>query len=200
MIRLTDVPDDDVPARMLETIACLARQAQADLRAHATALGLQIVHLQALSYLARANRYSNTAVALGDFLGSSKGTLSQTLQLLNAKGLVRREVDAVDRRVVRLSLTARGRKVVEGLSFARQWDAAVDTLPPGLSRSADRALTGTLMALQRATGSLSFGTCRGCGHFRVEGKAAFRCGLTGEALSERDATLICREHIVTVTA
>lgn len=198
MTRLTDAPDNDLPARLLETIACLARQAQAEVRAHATALGLQVVHLQALSYLARANRYSNTAVALADFLGTSKGTLSQTLQLLNEKGLVRRELDAADRRVVRLSLSARGRKAVDGLTFAQPWAAAVNTLPPGAARSADRALTAMLMALQRTTGSLSFGTCRSCGHFRVEGEATFRCGLTGEPLSERDATLICREHIVTV--
>ena len=48
---------------------------------------LQPVHLQALIYLARANRYSNTPQALAEYLGLTKGTVSQTLLLLDRQGL-----------------------------------------------------------------------------------------------------------------
>jgi DNA-binding MarR family transcriptional regulator len=181
-------------ARLLESIACIARLAQGELRARATEIGLQLVHLQALAYLARANRYSNTAVALTDFLGTSKGTVSQSLRLLEDAGLIRREADEMDRRVVRLALTARGRKALDSLTFARQWDAAVAALPAGEAAAADEALTGALRAVQRSGGTLTFGVCRSCDHFRIEGAAAFRCGLTGEPLSVQDSTLICREH------
>ncbi len=184
----------DRPARLLESIACLARLAQGELRARATELGLQLVHLQALAYLARANRYSNTAVALTEFLGSSKGTVSQSLLLLHGKGLIRRAADTHDRRVVRLSLTARGQKALDALSFAAAWDRAIAALPEAQAAAADEALTGALRALQKSTGSLSFGECRSCDHFRREGADAFRCGLTGEPLSTQDSTLICREH------
>ena len=185
---------DDRPARLLESIACLARLAQGELRSRATELGLQLVHLQALAYLARANRYSNTAVALTEFLGTSKGTVSQSLLLLQQKGLIRRAADAQDRRIVRLSLTARGHKALDALGFATAWDGAIATLPAAQAAAADAALTGALRALQKSTGSLSFGVCRSCDHFRREGADAFRCGLTGEPLSPQDATLICREH------
>lgn len=190
----------DLAARLLESIACLARLAQADLRARATELGLQMVHLQALAYLARANRYSNTAVALTDYLGTSKGTVSQSLALLLEQGLIRRETDEHDRRVIRLALTARGRKALAALRFAADWDTAVGALPAAQAEAADEALTGALHALQRSNGSRSFGVCRSCDHFRTETGGGFRCGLTGEPLSTQDATLICREHrVATVT-
>jgi len=192
------MPDAAAAAdRLLESIACIARLAQSELRAQAAALGLQQVHLQALAYLARANRYSNTAVALTDFLGTTKGTVSQSLLLLYRKGLIRRESDEQDRRVVRLTLSARGRKAAEALGFAQDWNDAVASLPPGQVTAADEALTGSLRALQRRTGRLSFGVCRSCDHFQIESGAQFRCGLTGEPLSAQDATLICREHRVT---
>lgn len=189
-----------LPERLLESIACLARLAQADLRARATGLGLQLVHLQALAYLARANRYSNTAVALTDFLGTSKGTVSQSLALLLDEGLIRRETDERDRRVIRLSLTARGRRALTALGFGAQWSAALRALPTAQVEAADATLTAALRGLQRSTGNRSFGVCRSCDHFRTEAAAGFRCGLTGEPLSTQDATLICREHrVATVT-
>lgn len=185
-------------ARLLETTACIARLAQGELNGRAAALGLQRVHLQALAYLARANRYSNTAAALADYLASSKGTVSQSLQLLERKGLIRREADRIDRRVVRLALTARGAKALRAFDFARDWEEAVGSLAPGRADAADAALQAALGALQRGRDYLSFGVCRSCRHFGVEGEAAFRCGLTGEPLSVADASQICREHRVAV--
>jgi DNA-binding MarR family transcriptional regulator len=181
-------------ARLLETTACIARLAQGELNERAAALGLQRVHLQALAYLARANRYSNTAAALAEYLASSKGTVSQSLQLLERKGLIRREADGVDRRVVRLALTARAARALRAFDFARDWGEALGSLAPGRAAAADATLQAALGALQRGREYLSFGVCRTCRHFGVEGEAAFRCGLTGEPLSVADASQICREH------
>jgi len=86
--------------------------------------GLQWVHLRMLDYLARANRYSNTPLAVAEYLNLTKGTVSQSLILLEEKGLVRRSDDAADRRIVRLTLTEAGEKVVA--QTARLW-------PPGAS-------------------------------------------------------------------
>ena len=71
---------------------------------------LQPVHLQALAYLARCNRYSDTAGALTEYLGLTKGTVSQTLNVLEREGLIAREEDPADRRRVRLRLTPAGRR------------------------------------------------------------------------------------------
>ena len=56
----------------------------------------------------KANRYSNTPQALADYLGLTKGTVSQTLLLLDRRGLIERFEDDIDRRVVRLRLSAAG--------------------------------------------------------------------------------------------
>src|SRR5260370_2204020 len=69
---------------------------------------LQPVHLQALIYLSKANRYSNTPQALAEYLGLTKGTVSQTLLLLDRRGLIERFEDDIDPRVVRLPLSAAG--------------------------------------------------------------------------------------------
>ena len=64
---------------LIERIAALIRSEE---RKKCTAVGLQTVHLQALNYLSRCNKYSDTPAALTNYLGMTKGTVSQSLSLL----------------------------------------------------------------------------------------------------------------------
>ena len=50
--------------------------------------GLNPAQREALRYLARANRFSNTPGALTRYLGATKGTISQTVMALERKGLI----------------------------------------------------------------------------------------------------------------
>ena len=52
--------------------------------------GLNPAQWEALRYIGRANRYSASPTALADYVGSTKGTVSQTLIALEAKGYVSR--------------------------------------------------------------------------------------------------------------
>lgn len=61
---------------LLERIGNLLR---AEERAAGLRHGPQPVHLQALRYVQSCNRYSNTPAALTEYLGLTKGTVSQTL-------------------------------------------------------------------------------------------------------------------------
>jgi hypothetical protein len=54
------------------------------------------------------------------------------------------------------------------------------------------ALEEILVAMQRGNDNRSFGVCRSCSHFRRT-LGGFQCGLTGEPLSAKDSTKICRE-------
>ena len=63
----------------LERIANLLRT---DTRKLGVGKGLQPVQMEALHYLSCCNRYSNTPVAVSDYLGLTKGTVSQTLGVL----------------------------------------------------------------------------------------------------------------------
>ncbi|MCP3138196.1 MarR family winged helix-turn-helix transcriptional regulator [Pyxidicoccus xibeiensis] len=175
---------------LLERIGNLLRTEE---RAAGLRHGLQPVHLQALRYLATCNRYSNTPAALTEYLGLTKGTVSQTLLLLEDKGLLRKVASTEDRRVVHLHLTDAGRAVLR------------DTLPPELLTQAlggltdggdtlEASLTGLLRSMQVANTQRSFGACASCRHFRREGPERFRCGLTDEPLTQAESQQLCREH------
>ena len=95
---------------LIERMAALIRSEE---RKRCTELGLQLVHLQVLDYLSRCNRYSDTPAALTNYLGMTRGTVSQTLLLLEKKGYIKKTTDATDRRVVHISLLPEGENIVK---------------------------------------------------------------------------------------
>lgn len=179
---------------ILEVIERICSVARSELRAQGGDEQLQPVHLRALVFIDRANRYSNTPQTLAEYLGSTKGTVSQSLLLLYRRGLIEREADPHDRRVVRLSLSAEGRRLLQTLTFERDWASALADTPGDQVITTVDVLTRALANLQRARGARSFGVCGSCRHFRREGQGSFRCGLTGDPLSATDSEKICREH------
>lgn len=154
------------------------------------------VHLRALKYLERCNRYSNTPSALGVFLGTTKGTVSQSVKVLEERGLVEKFEDREDRRVIRLRLTKKGQSFIDR-NIPR--DDLEETLVKALSAK-ERQLLSTLLlkslkAIQNRTQGRMFGVCVTCRYFIKNGLGAqHQCGLTKEPLSERESGLICREH------
>src|ERR1700674_5335522 len=78
---------DKNPLVLLELVERLGNLMRTELRKSGGDEALQPVHLQALIYLSKANRYSNTPQALAEYLGLTKGTVSQTLLLLDPRGL-----------------------------------------------------------------------------------------------------------------
>ena len=95
---------------LIERMAALIRSEE---RKKCTELGLQPVHLQVLDYLSRCNRYSDTPAALTNYLGMTRGTVSQTLLLLVNKGYIKKTTDAADRRMVHLSLLEEGSAILK---------------------------------------------------------------------------------------
>ena len=98
---------DKSPIVLLELVERLGNLMRAQVRRASAQMQLQPVHMHALIYLSQANRYSNTPQALTEYLGLTKGTVSQSLLLLDRRGLVERYEDDVDRRVVRLRLSCK---------------------------------------------------------------------------------------------
>ena len=179
---------------LLELVQCLGRLMRAESRSRPGTGELHPVHLQALLYLKQANRYSNTPQALTEYLGSTKGTVSQSLLLLYRKGWVNRYADAEDGRVVRLGLSAKGERLLARAGMAPVWQRALQGIQAGDVETALRVLQQALLNLQRERSQKSFGVCHTCRHFRREGGQQFRCGLTGESLEPAEILKICREH------
>ncbi|WP_045225682.1 MarR family winged helix-turn-helix transcriptional regulator [Methyloterricola oryzae] len=175
----------------LERIANLLRT---DTRRSGLSKGLQPVQLEALHYLNSCNRYSNTPAAVAEFLGLTKGTVSQTLGVLENGGYVEKKPDLKDRRVVHLELTESGRQVVTGAIPPATLRKAVALIPESEQGQVVEALNCVLRALQQANQSRSFGVCLSCRHHCIEDDASHRCALTGEKLMQGDIHQICREH------
>jgi len=175
----------------LERIANLLRT---DTRKSGIAKGLQPVQMEALHYLSSCNRYSNTPAAVADYLGLTKGTVSQTLGVLEAGGLVEKKPDLKDRRVVHLWLTEVGWQVITEAIPPKTLKSAVELLQASEQEVIVGALSQILRALQHANELKTFGVCKTCRHHRIFADDTRVCALTGEELQLEDIDKICREH------
>jgi DNA-binding MarR family transcriptional regulator len=176
---------------IVERIGALIR---AEERKKCTEFGLQSVHLQVLDYLSRCNKYSDTPATLSNYLGLTRGTVSQTLLLLNNKGYVEKTTDTLDRRVVHLSLTTDGLALLQKAKPSELFDQAIEMMGGNTLGKCDNALKTVLVALQKANKSQSFGLCKTCKFFTPTPEGHL-CGLTKEGLSEEDSERICQEHL-----
>ncbi len=179
------------PRELLDRLATLSR---AERRAAGAESGLNTVQLEALGYLARCNKYSDTPAALADFFASSRGTASQTLLALERKGLITKTPDAKDGRVARCALTPAGRKALTQAASHDPVARELEALGEQKRAQLLELLVPLLRAVQRSHQGLTFGVCRTCAHFRPRGKNRYQCGLTGEPLTKADTGRICREH------
>ncbi len=157
--------------------------------------GLVPVQWEALRYLARANALSNSPGALARYLGSTKGTVSQTLLSLEKKGLIEKQTRGGDGRSVKLMLTEQGKaKLTEDGLLAVEQDIA--GLSDKTRKRLDRALEQMLAAACMRQDEPSFGTCDSCRYFREGGSSApDRCMKVEASLTPEDRQLMCIEHV-----
>ena len=176
--------------QLLERISSLLLSEE---RKRYAALGIQPVHAQVLEYLALCNRYSDTPAALTEYLGLTKGTVSQTLQVLERKGYLTKMSDPNDGRVVHLQLLPAGRQLLDQVQPLEIFTQAEARLLQKEFKSLRHALGATLEVLQKANHSKSFGFCQTCIYYN-ESEQHMQCDLTKEPLSQEEVQKICREH------
>jgi MarR family transcriptional repressor of emrRAB len=173
---------------LIERMSALIRSEE---RRRCTELGLQPVHLQVMDYLSRCNRYSDTPAALANYLGMTRGTVSQTILLLEKKGYLKKTADQNDKRMVHLSLLAEGDALMNKASPAELYSQASAIFNENINQ--ENVFINALNALQKANKSQSFGLCKTCKYF-TETSVGFVCDLTKEQLSQGDSEKICQEH------
>lgn len=177
-----------------EFIECMAALIRTEERRKCTELGLQPVHFQLLNYLARCNKYSDTPAATANFLGMTRGTVSQSIIILEKKGYIEKKQDLADKRVVHLSLLPKGRDILQEARPSELFEKAVTIFNSDIpSMSGDKIFAHALTALQKANNSHSFGMCKTCKHFSTK-NGGFFCQLTQEKLTSEDSEKICQEH------
>ncbi len=176
----------------IERMVALIRSEE---RRRCTELGLQPVHLQVLDYISRCNRYSDTPAALANYLGMTRGTVSQTVLLLERNGLIEKMTDTQDKRIVHLTLSVEGNAILEKARPTNLFENANEIFSKNEFLNHEDSFLNALLALQKANQSQSFGLCKTCQYF-TQTTDGFTCGLTKQPLSELDSQKICQEHCV----
>lgn len=179
----------------LERLSNLLR---VDARKAGVEYGLQPVQLEVLHYVSIANRYSDTPKAVTEYLGQTKGTVSQTINILEREGLLSKQVDANDKRVSHLKVTNKGRQVLENAIPSPLFESGFQALPAEEQDNILIALRTLLGSIQASNNMQTFGVCKTCRYNQTKSGKSDKsyCDLTKEQLSEADTVLICREHQV----
>jgi len=148
----------------------------------------------ALRFLARANRFSRTVSAVAAFQATTRGTASQLIKGLEAKGLLRRTADARDRRTARLDLTEAGLAQPQHDPFVHLVEAASTLAVDERDVLADLLRRLAVAVVQRRQQAFA-GECGQCRHLEhadvPAGDIRMRCGFSGEGLTATDAGQVC---------
>lgn len=159
--------------------------------------GLNPAQWEALRFVARANRTSCSPGALAAFMGSTKGTVSQTLKALESKGLIERCRKVGDRRAVQITLTGQGEALLEKDPLGEIHDA----LAPCSQAEQMQVVQGIerlLGIVQSHQNIPEFGQCLDCCHYKPEActetnSVGCRCGVSGELFSSLELDKICAD-------
>lgn len=191
-----DPDDDDGPpaieiATRLERLGRLLRQASHE-------GGLVPAQWEVLRYLSRANRLSRSPGCVARYLGSTKGTVSQSLLTLEKKGLLTRRTNAADERHVLLDLTGAGREKL--LSDPLQALASnLDGLGGKTRRRFARGLAELLGQEIERQGAARFGTCAACAHLGSSAGQS-QCAVDGKTIDTAERQLLCASFDMGETA
>ena len=144
----------------------------------------------ALSYLARANRFSRTPSNVADFLSATRGTVSQTLKALARKGMIEEVRSQSDRRSISYVPTGKG---TEALTRSTVIEEALSEMSVSTRQMLAQGLEELIRRSLRARGGKEFGMCRECRHHRKRKTGGF-CALLDEQLEPIEAAQICHEY------
>lgn len=177
---------------LIEYMAALIRSEE---RRRCTVLKLQLVHFQVLEYLSICNKYSNTPATIASYLGITRGTISQTLILLEKRAFIAKKQDQIDKRILHIQLLKKGFNTYQKAKPTELFEKATKILEKNTSvPDGERIFIEALTAIQKANNSLSFGICNTCKNF-TKASPGYFCELTQEKLSKSDSEKICQEHV-----
>ncbi len=180
---------------VFDLIECMAALIRSEERKKCTELKLQLVHFQVLEYLSFCNKYSDTPAAIANYLGMTRGTISQTLIILEKRAFIKKNQDISDKRVFHIQLLAKGLNTLNKAKPTELFQRAARILQENSPiEGGEDIFIEALTALQKANDSNSFGVCKTCKNFTRKPKGFF-CELTQEKLSKKDSEKICQEHL-----
>ncbi len=175
--------------RLSELLKVSARQAGA-------IYGLQPVQLEILHYLSQCNQFSDTPMAVTEYLGQTKGTVSQTLKVLETKALITKHADENDKRTAHLKVTAKGKQLLQTTIPTEMFVNACEVLSEQQQIEIEQGLHTLITGLIKTNNMKSFGICSSCRYNSKLSDGTYFCNLVKQPLENTDIQLICREHEV----
>ncbi len=180
---------------VFELIQRMAALIRSEERKKCTELRLQLVHFQTLEYLSICNKYSDTPAAIANYLGLTRGTVSQTLIFLEKRAFIKKNQDKSDKRVLHIQLLPKGLTILNKAKPTELFQRAASILQENSSiLEREDIFIAALTALQKANDLNSFGVCKTCKNFSRKPNGYF-CELTQEKLTKKDSEKSCQEHI-----
>ena len=149
-------------ADLCDVLGRLATIVRAETRQQATQHGLKLVQLEALHYLAGCLTFSRTPAGLSEYLDLTKGTVSQTLKALEAKGLIEKYGDESDARIVHCELTTAGRKIARTTQLPNFVKKLERSLGPKQVKAQLTALDSLTQQAQQIRKQKAFEWCGEC--------------------------------------
>ena len=128
VVRLAQTPDYEDPVQLADQLYRLTRRLRRAQAERLAPLGLTPAQERALRLITRGDEPPRMT-ELADRLGIVPRSLTTVIDALEEAGLVRREIDARNRRAILLHLTERGTAVRDDLREARR-RAAEDLFAP----------------------------------------------------------------------
>ncbi|RLJ41324.1 MarR family transcriptional regulator [Litoreibacter meonggei] len=146
-----------------------------------------------LDYLGRANRFSRSPSHVAEYLGSTRGTVSQSFKSLVQKGYVTERRSKLDKRAISFELTETGNAVA---SAQNPLTIALADYPEGEKDNLLASLRGVLGAMLSQNKSRPFGICSSCMHHETTSNGGY-CRLLSKPLLPFETHQICYEHETT---
>lgn len=144
----------------------------------------------AAAYLARANRFSRSPSHVAEYLGTTRGTMSQTLKALEKKGYIIPAEESLDKRSISYQLTDTGREKVSPSSLMTD---AIEAMPLRRRESLATDLQDVLHNAIECNGNKPFGVCHQCRHYLPTATGGF-CELLSLPLTPEESEQICHEQ------
>jgi len=168
----------------------LSELLRVDLRLAGSSQNLQPVQIEVLHYLSMCNRYSDTPMSVTEYLGQTKGSVSQTIKVLESKALIRKQIDKKDKRLLHLLVTNKGRRVLERCIPSPVFEQTCESFTALKQVAIAEALKQLVDAVQQTSQMKNFGVCHECSHILQTDQPY--CQLLEQPLTESDAEKICR--------
>lgn len=143
-----------------------------------------------LRFFSRANKLSRTPSAFASFQATTRGTATQTIKILESKGLLLRYRSDLDGRSVRLEITVLGLEILNSDPLA-DLISVINVLRLKEQTAFLATLSDLSITLAQMKGRQTFGTCEECIHYVSILGAADYCACIAAELAPVDIGKIC---------